>query len=229
MELAIQDDGLFVQGRKGWGGDRPFDYSRALGVTRIRVNLLWSYTMLPNQYKARNKPATINYQFAQIDDLIDRAAQNGIRVHLSLTGPAPRWANARRATHGQGLVQAQCARIRRVEQGGGRALRRSRRPLQHLERAQLEDLARPAEGRALDLPQHVLACLQGDQVGRFAGQGPDRRDEPVSAPGLSTAPLAFLRSVTCVDRNYKRTRLVPEAQGRRLRPSSVRLRACARL
>jgi hypothetical protein len=59
MELAIQDDGLFVQGRRGWGGDRPYEYARALGVTRIRVNLLWAYTMPPNQYKARKKPDTI--------------------------------------------------------------------------------------------------------------------------------------------------------------------------
>src|SRR5215207_5937120 len=83
MELAIQDDGLFLQGRKGWGGERAFDYIGALGVTRIRVNLLWSYTMGPNQYGARRKPNRIYYQFGQVDELIDRAARNGIRVHLS--------------------------------------------------------------------------------------------------------------------------------------------------
>jgi hypothetical protein len=53
MELAIQDDSLFVQGNKRWPGDKSFEYARALGVTRIRVNLLWAYTMPEVQYDAR--------------------------------------------------------------------------------------------------------------------------------------------------------------------------------
>ena len=97
MELAIQDDSLFVQGNKRFKGNKAFDYAKQLGVTRIRVNLLWAYTMPRQQYNARRKPASINYDFTQIDRLIDRAASNGIRIHLSLTGPAPKWANAKRA------------------------------------------------------------------------------------------------------------------------------------
>ena len=97
MELAIQDDSLFVQGNKRFRGNKAFDYAKQLGVTRIRVNLLWAYTMPSRQYNARRKPATINYDFTQIDQLIDRAAANGIRIHLSLTGPAPRWAKIGRA------------------------------------------------------------------------------------------------------------------------------------
>ena len=80
MELAIQDDALFVQGNKRWPGDKAFDYARALGITRIRANLLWSYTMLPSQYDSRRKPKVINYNFQQIDEMIDRAAANGIRA-----------------------------------------------------------------------------------------------------------------------------------------------------
>ncbi len=46
MELAIQDDAVFVEKRfSRFYGDRPFDLSRALGVTRQRVNLLWAYTL----------------------------------------------------------------------------------------------------------------------------------------------------------------------------------------
>ena len=67
MELAIQDDYLFVQGNSRWQGDRPFEYARAIGVTRIRVNLLWAYTMTPEQYNARNKPSSIDYQFLAVD------------------------------------------------------------------------------------------------------------------------------------------------------------------
>ena len=44
------------------------------------------------EYNARRKPAQLHYLFDQFDSLVDEAADNGIRVHLSLTGPAPRWA-----------------------------------------------------------------------------------------------------------------------------------------
>ena len=111
MELAIQDDALFIQGNTRFGGNRAFDYAKALGVTRIRVNLLWTYTMPKVQYNARRKPAVINYDFSQIDRLIDRAAANGIRIHLSLTGPAPRWANARRAAPKQAWYKPNTAQF----------------------------------------------------------------------------------------------------------------------
>ena len=56
MELAIQDDAVFVEGKYSrWQGDKPFNYARALGVTRIRVNLLWAYTMPETQYNARTQ------------------------------------------------------------------------------------------------------------------------------------------------------------------------------
>ena len=92
MELAIQDDGLFLQGRKGWGGERAFDYIRALGVTRIRVNLLWSYTMGPKQYGARRKPSRIYYPFGQVDELIDKAAST--LVFTNTRSQSERWFQA---------------------------------------------------------------------------------------------------------------------------------------
>ena len=92
MELALQDDSIFLNKNKYVSHAKAFKYARQLGVTRLRVNLLWAYTMTPNVYQARRKPAQIPYFFNVIDTLIDEAADNGIRVHLSLTGPAPRWA-----------------------------------------------------------------------------------------------------------------------------------------
>ena len=99
-------DGARVAGRRrvhpgqvlahpGPDGTKPFDYARSLGVTRLRTNVLWSYTLPPSEYRAKKKPAVLHYDFSVFDRLIDRAAAAGIRVHVSLTGPAPRWANAR--------------------------------------------------------------------------------------------------------------------------------------
>ena len=64
MELALQDDSTFLtQTSKRVSRERAFNYARQLGVTRLRVNMLWSYTMPANVYNARRKPAQVPYLF----------------------------------------------------------------------------------------------------------------------------------------------------------------------
>ena len=209
MELAIQDDALFVQGNKRFRGDRAFDYARQLGVTRIRVNLLWAYTMPRNQYNARRKPAAINYNFSQIDSLIDRAASNGIRVHLSLTGPAPRWANARRATQKKAWFKpnpgqfGQFARVA-AEHFAGRVDRYSiwnepnwRTWLGPLNRA-------PGIYRSMYSRAYKAIKRASPRAQVLIGE-----TSPYGRPGLSTSPLAFLRRVTCVNGKYRRVKRCP--------------------
>ena len=77
-----------------------FKYLQALGVTRLRVNLAWATAMPPRQYKARRKPASINWEFSAYDAMVDVAAERGIRVHAALTGPAPVWASGNRKLRG---------------------------------------------------------------------------------------------------------------------------------
>jgi hypothetical protein len=206
MELAIQDDGLFLQGRKGWGGERAFDYIRALGVTRIRVNLLWSYTMGPKQYGARRKPSRIYYQFGQVDELIDKAARNGIRVHLSLTGPAPRWANARRAGTSKAWYKPNAREFGEwsdvvAKHFAGRVDRYSvwNEPNWKTWLGPLK--AAPSIYRGLYSRAYKAIKAADPRAKVLIGE-----TSPYSRPGFSTAPLAFLRAVTCVDRNYKRVR-----------------------
>ena len=206
MELAIQDDGLFLQGRKGWGGERAFDYMRALGVTRIRVNLLWSYTMGPSQYGARRKPSRIYYQFGQVDELIDKAARNGIRVHLSLTGPAPRWANARRAGTSKAWYKPNAREFGEwsdvvAKHFAGRVDRYSiwNEPNWKTWLGPLK--AAPSIYRSMYSRAYKAIKAADPRAKVLIGE-----TSPYSRPGFATAPLAFLRAVTCVDRNYKRVR-----------------------
>jgi hypothetical protein len=206
MELAIQDDGLFVQGRKGWGGERPFDYARALGVTRIRVNLLWAYTMGPDQYRARNKPNRIYYQFGEIDQLINRAAQNGIRVHLSLTGPAPRWANARRAGTSRAWYKPNAREYGEwsavvAKHFAGRVDRYSvwNEPNWKTWLGPLK--AAPKIYRSMYSRAYSAIKAADSRAKVLIGE-----TSPYQRRRFSTAPLAFLRAVTCVNRKYKRIR-----------------------
>jgi len=204
LELAIQDDSLFVQGNSRWPGDKSFEYAKAIGVTRIRVNLLWAYTMLPSQYDARRKPDVINYNFTQIDELIDRAAGNGIRVHLSLTGPAPRWANARRADQPKAWFKPNAREFGEfadvvANHFAGRVDRYSiwnepnwktwLGPLNAAPKIYRDMYSRAY--KAIKAADRNAAVLIGET-------------SPYGRPGLSTSPLAFLRKVTCVNSDYKR-------------------------
>jgi Cellulase (glycosyl hydrolase family 5) len=209
MELAIQDDSLYVQGNRRWPGDKSFEYARALGVTRIRVNLLWAYTMPEVQYDARRKPAAINYNFTQIDSLIDRAAENGIRIHLSLTGPAPRWANARRADQPKAWFKpnpVQFGEFAAVvgEHFRGRVDRYSiwNEPNWRTWLGPLN--AAPGIYRSMYVRAYQAIKRADPRAAVLIGE-----TSPYGRPGLSTSPLAFLRKVTCVNRNYRRVGRCP--------------------
>jgi hypothetical protein len=210
MELGIQDDALFIQGNKRFRGDKAFDYARALGVTRIRANLIWAYTMPSQQWNARRKPRTINYDFSQIDRLIDRAAANGIRVHLSLTGPAPRWANARKADprrawfkpnargYGEwaGIVASHFAgRVDRYSIWNEPNWKTWLGPLK----------AAPTLYRSLYVRGYNAIKRSDRRAKVLIGE-----TSPYARPGLSTSPLAFLRKVTCVNSRYRRKGKCPK-------------------
>ena len=165
----------------------------------------------PDQYSARNKPQSINYQFGQVDQLINRAAQNGIRVHLSLTGPAPRWANARRATTSKAWYKPNAREFGKwrqvvAEHFAGRVDRYS-----IWNEPNWKTWLGPLEGRSGSIYRSMYSR------GYKAIKAADSRAKvligetsPYQRPGFSTAPLAFLRAVTCVDRKYRRTRSCPK-------------------
>ncbi len=210
MELAIQDDAVFVgQQYKNWRGDKPFDAARALGVTRQRVNLQWAYLLPEAQFNARNKPAVLNYNFAGFDQLIDRAAENGVRIHLSLTGPAPRWANAKRFVPRRAWYKPNATEFGKfaalaAEHFKGRVDRYSiwNEPNYKTWLGPLS--SGPALYRQLYMKGYAAIKAADPAAKVLIGE-----TAPFSKAGLSTSPLAFLRGVTCVNKKYKRARSCP--------------------
>jgi len=90
MEFALQDDAVFVDQR--WmQRDRALDHAVELGATRIRVNVLWA-RMLVGDANSRTTPKTVTYDFSRIDALQAAAAARGIKLQLTIAGPAPAWA-----------------------------------------------------------------------------------------------------------------------------------------
>jgi hypothetical protein len=91
MELALQDDAVFVDQR--WmDRDRALDHAVELGTRRIRVNVLWSRALVSGAARRTPPAGGPSYDFSRIDALQAAAAARGIRLQLTLAGPAPAWA-----------------------------------------------------------------------------------------------------------------------------------------
>jgi hypothetical protein len=92
LELAIQDDAVFVtQEYANLKHPVAFPLLKELKVTWIRVNVSWSAVMPRSQAKAKTKPANVRYDFSSYDTLINAARNNGMKLEVSLTTPAPAW------------------------------------------------------------------------------------------------------------------------------------------
>ncbi len=211
MELAIQDDAAFVNGAyTKVSGDKAFAYARALGITRQRVNIQWAYTMPDVQFNARTKPAAVNYNFSGYDALIDRAAQDGVRIHVSLTGPAPRWANARRYVPKRGWYKPNATEFGKfaalaAEHFKGRVDRYSIWNEPNW-KTWLGPLGNgPSLYRALYAKGYAAIKAADPAAKVLIGE-----TAPFSRRGYSTSPLAFMRGVTCLNKKYKRARSCPK-------------------
>jgi hypothetical protein len=90
MEIALQDDAVLVT-NEYYGRDRGLNKARELGVTHIRVNVLWA-AVVGNSANRRSRPSNVRYDFTAYDALVGAARERGMQVQIALTGPAPAWA-----------------------------------------------------------------------------------------------------------------------------------------
>jgi hypothetical protein len=104
MELALQDDAVFVE-QYWYNRDAAFQNLQDLGVTNLRVNVIWR-NVSPNP-RSKRSPRSFNYNFWRYDEVVNHAAAYGIRVQMALTGPAPRWA----AGHKNGVYKPKASRF----------------------------------------------------------------------------------------------------------------------
>jgi hypothetical protein len=200
MEVAIQDDEAFVNLGYYKNRDRALSIARSLGVTRVRIVVNWTQTLGEAQAGATTKPADPGYNFAKYQTAIDAAARKGMRVHLSLAGPAPAWAtsnhkigprNPNTDYYEEWVGQA-------AEAFRGRVDRYSiwNEPNWYTWLAPLSSAPRIYRNlytqgyRAIKTRDNRAKVLIGETV-------------PYRQRGRSTAPLAFLRALGCVNRKYR--------------------------
>ena len=166
MEVALQDDGVFLY-NEHYDRELAYRQLRELGVTHLRMNILWWQPIPEGQRNQRTKPSPIVYDFSVWDDAIARARAYGIKVQLDLAGDPPAWAC------GNKKVPYECdgfkpnrALFAHFVRGGGQPLPGQGRALLAVERAELVHVDQPAQAVAAPLPQALPGRLQGGQEGR---------------------------------------------------------------
>jgi hypothetical protein len=205
LEIALQDDAVFLENRF-FNRERAFRYARAIGVTRLRVNAMWAYSMPPSQWRARRRPQQVQWTFYGLDSLIDAAAEHGIRVHLSLTGPAPRWASGNRRVSGYrpntryftDFASAVAAHVK------GRVDRFSIWNEPNWRTWLGPQKNAPALYRSLYQRGYAAIKKVDPTANVLIGE-----TSPYARNGYSTAPIAFLRSLGCVNKRWRRVRRCP--------------------
>ena len=205
LEIALQDDAVFV-GNRFFNRERAFRYARAIGVTRLRVNANWAYSMPTAQAQARSKPQQVQWAFYPLDSVIDAAAKHGIRVHLSLTGPAPRWASGNRRISGyrpntRYFTEFATALAAHVK---GRVDRFSIWNEPNWRTWLGPQTSAPALYRSLYQRGYAAIKKADPSANVLIGE-----TSPYARNGYSTAPITFLRRLACVDKRWRRVRRCP--------------------
>jgi hypothetical protein len=195
MEVGLQDDAVFLY-QQYYDRDLALDQARQLGVTRLRVNVLWNRAAAA-QERQRMAPAQVIYNWAPYDSIVDAAAARGIKVQMTISGPAPAWANGKHRS--------------RVHDGAYKPNARLFHQFAH-------DVALHFKGRVdrysiwnePNWPGWLAPYKSAPRLyarlyraGYSAVKGVDRRARvlfgelaPQGRRGKSLAPLAFLRKVT---------------------------------
>ncbi|MDA0178926.1 cellulase family glycosylhydrolase [Solirubrobacter phytolaccae] len=201
MEIGIQDDAVFVD-QVGYGRIAGLTRAKELGVTTVRANMIWARVLVGKQSEQRARPAKPRYDLIRFEQLVTEARAAGLRVELTLTGPAPRWATADKAKASTRNPSAkEFARFTSeiAKHFKGRVARYSiwNEPNWH-------SWLSPARTAAAQYRKLYTASYS-------AIKRADRKAEvvlgelaPQARPGASFAPLRFLRDVLCVDTRWKK-------------------------
>jgi hypothetical protein len=201
MEVAVQDDAVLANHMYG-NYPKALKLVSQLKATRIRVNVKWVYVVGKAAVK-RKAPKNIAYNWTAYDGLIRMTAPRGIRLELTLTGPAPAWATA---NHRWGHYKPSASAFKAFATAAathfrGKVDRYSiwNEPNYVGWLSPLGD--EPRLYRALYLAGYT-AIKQADPSAQvLIGE-----TAPLGHPRRSIAPLEFLRRVTCATRAYTAAR-----------------------
>ncbi len=199
----------------GGSPDAGLDQIESLGATAIRLQLPWS--LVAPDPTAKRAPSSFNQtdpnaypaaNWARFDAAIDGARARGLKVYVTLTGPAPRWGTAAKKDQ---LTKPDPAAFSRFATAAGRRYGDKVSWWSIWNEPNLGKLLKPIKGLESAKVYRQL-YLQGYQGLRGAGvRAPILIGElaPIGngIPSTGTIhPLQFLRTVLCLDGSYKKSR-----------------------
>lgn len=205
LELAVQDDPVLLHRSYG-DTSLAFNRTAAMGAKRIRVNLAWANQMPHAQAAARTRPARIDWNFSELERLYADAAARGLKLQVSLTGPAPAWATSSRKI---GYTRPDARRFGEFATAVATAFSR---PSTRIDRWSIWN--EPNWHRLL-APHRTAASRYRAlyRAGANAIKAVDRTNSVLIGelmPGAnrrrSTTMLSFLRAVTCTKRDWTAAR-----------------------
>jgi hypothetical protein len=206
MEVAVQDDGVFLY-EEHYDRDRAYRQLRALGATHLRMNILWWQPIPAAQRTQTTVPSNITYNWGVWDNAIDRARDFGIQVQLDLAGDPPAWA---------------CGNLRPPYACDG--FRPNRALFAHFVGAAVSHFKGKVSRYSLWNEPNWYTWISPHkkspivyrklyEAGYEAAKNADPNAEvvlgelaPHHRPGLSMAPLEFIRKMVCVNKRLKRTK-----------------------
>ena len=206
MRVAVQDDStLIFRAGQYIPIDTAYRRMRAMRASLVRMNILWGYTVTDSQRRRKSKPRNVAYDWAPYDNAIRNARQRGMKVLLTLTGPGPAWATPKNRLS-KGYFKPN---VRYFKQFVKAAVRRYKRkvklfsiwnePNWYKWLAPLRQA--PARYRKLYRAGYKVIKHRAPRARVLLGE-----TSPNAQPGVATAPLKFLRKMTCLKGNYRKKR-----------------------
>ena len=219
LAVSIMDDQLLLDEQDPAVVDRHMRRFRSLGVDRLRVSAFWDQ-IAPGPGRRRKpvfdaaSPTDPSYHFANLDRVVQAARANGLKVMISITTPAPRWATgdpARDDRQWKPKPDEFALFARAIA---------SRYALQADQFAIINEPNQPgwlqpqSDRRGFYAPHHyrrlvraAFPAIRGGSprdtilVGELAASGSMNR-----GPDSGIRPLAFLRAFGCVSRSFRKLR-----------------------
>ena len=189
MEVALQDDAAFVS-EITLKRRKALKLASRLHVTRIRVNLPW--VAIVNKARSKKRPKHRKYDFTSYDALFNAAKRRGIKLQMTIAGPAPRWAT------GNGEVGNYKVRVHDFEHYVRGVVRHFRG---HIDRYAIwnepnyRSWNSPLEGNAERYREMYLAAYRIVRKHDRKAKVLIGETSPYGKKGTSTSPVKFLRAL----------------------------------
>jgi hypothetical protein len=206
MRIAVQDDSLFVY-RPGeyMGVDSAYRRLRSMKASLVRMNVIWGYAVTASQRNRKQKPRNVVYDWATYDRAIRNARLRGMKVQLTLTGPAPAWATPKKRLS-KGYYKPSVRQYKKFVKAFARRYRRQvdrfaiwNEPnwykwlAPHKRSPQLYRKLYKAAYKVIRRKAPRAQILLGEL-------------SPNAQPRIAIAPLKFLRRMTCLNNHYRKKR-----------------------